>query len=80
MEITAEVEVREGELVKTPTPPPPPPTKTGRKYGAVVITFGKEVGWRREKKLLGGWRKRFLRPCHQGAHSEDMPSALTVYS
>ena len=42
-EITAEAEVCEGEMVTTPTPP----TKTGRKYGAAVRTFRKEVGWSR---------------------------------
>ena len=43
MKITAEAEVREGLMVPTPTPP----TKKGRKCGAAVRTFGKEVGWRR---------------------------------
>ena len=37
MEITTEAEVREGEMVTTPTPL----TKTGKKFGAAVITSGK---------------------------------------
>ena len=44
MEITAEAEVHEGDMVTTPIPPP---TKTDRKCGAAIRTVGKEVGRRR---------------------------------
>ena len=46
---TAEVAVREGDMVQTPTPP----TKTGRKFGAVDRPVAKEVGWPRRKNGFG---------------------------
>ena len=52
-EITAEVEVREGGMVKK-TPPPPKPTRTDREWGATVRTVGMEVGRRIENGLIGG--------------------------
>ena len=61
MEITAEVEVCEGEMVTTPTPP----NKTDRDYGAAFITVGKEVSLRRENGLIRGMGKTiFVRPYH----------------
>ena len=71
-----EAAVCEGEMVQTPNPP----TNTGRKFGAAVRTFGKEVGRRRKNNVLGDGEKVFVRPYHQGAHSEAMPLALTGYS
>ena len=50
--ITAEVAVREGDMVQTPTPP----TKTYRKLGAADRPVAKEVGRRRQNDGLGGWR------------------------
>ena len=63
---TAEAEVREGAMVKTPNPR----TKTVRIFGAAVRTVGKEIGLSRKNIGLGGGEKIFVRPCHQGAHSE----------
>ena len=63
---TAEAVVREGDMVQTKNPP----TKTGRKFGAAVRTFGKEAGRRRKNDGLGDGEKIFVRPCHQGAHNE----------
>ena len=71
----AEAAVREGAMVQTP----PPPTKTGRIFGAVVRTVGKEVGRHRNNDGLGEEEKIFVRPFHQGAHSEAMLLALTGY-
>ena len=62
----AEAAAREGGMVQTP----PPPTKTGRKFGAAVRTVRKEVGRRRKNDGLGDGENIFVKPCHQGAHSE----------
>ena len=55
---TAETAVCEGETVQTP----PPPTKTGRKFGAAVITVWKEVGRRRKNYRLGDGENIIVRP------------------
>ena len=64
--ITAEVAVCKGAMVQKPTSP----TKMGIKFGAGVRTVGKEVGRRRKNDGLRCGEKIFVRPCHQGAHSE----------
>ena len=74
-ETTTETAVHEGAMVQIPIPP----TKTGRKFGAAVRTVGKEVGRRRKNDGFGDGEKIFVRPRHQGAHSEAMPLALTEY-
>ena len=50
--------------------PPPPPTKIGRKFGAAVRTIEKEVGRKRNNDGLEDGEYIFVRPYHQGAHSE----------
>ena len=55
------------------------PTKTGRKFGAAVRNVGKEVYLRRKNAGLEDGENIFVRPCHQGTHSEAIPSALTGY-
>ena len=60
-EITAELKVREGEMVTTPTPQ----TSTDRECREAVRTVGMEVGRRRENGLIGGMGKNiFVRPFH----------------
>ena len=66
-ETTSEVVVREGDMVQTPTPPS---HQDWKKIRAADRPVGKELGRRRRKNRLRDGDKIFVRPCHQGAHSE----------
>ena len=81
----AELMVREGDQVTKPTPPPPRTERESRvAVSRVGVTLGKltnrsELGQTdsRERRkiwcwLVGGVGGLFLRPLHQGDHSEDL--------
>ena len=69
--------MREEAIVTTPTPPPTPRRveNVGRRSelsGKSYFGVERTIDWGDEEKI-------FVRPFHQGAHSDSMPSALTGY-
>ena len=86
-----ESEVCEGKQVTKPTPPPP--ARADRDSGAAVSGVGVTRGKRTDQAELGQTDSRerrkmrcrlavgkgiFMRPCHRGAHSEDLPSSAYI--